>query len=1207
MNFLDALKDQIIVLDGATGTAIQDLYLGDDSFGGSDFKMLSDLLSFSRPEDMINIHQNYYKAGSHAVETNTFGASPMRLCEYDFSGIDLNAFEAIPYPEMDFRGNDYEALAYYMSRRGAELACEARARYLKDPGYDGRPLFVFGSIGPSNRVLSSTKADLTVSTYEAIMDNFYHQVRGLVDGGADVLLYETQQDILELKAAVMGGQKAMKELGVKLPIIAQVTVDKFSKMQIFHTDIHAALVTMQGIGIDVFGINCSIGPDLMEKTVEKLSRYSHLPISVIPNAGLPMSVDGKTVFKFPPEEFAAIQRKFVDQYGINVVGGCCGTTAAHIKAVADQVRGLKPKVRTPEPGLYLSGPQNAVLLDGSKTLIRFGERLNVRGSKKVRDAVENDTGIDHDVLEEVIREQVEGLGCQVIDVCMDSNQIDTVAAMVEVVHIQTTDFPGAMCLDSFQVDALEESIKQYPGRPLINSVSMEEASPGVLKIDAVLDAVNQHNPCYVGLCTGPKGPGATRDEKLDLASQILDRALELYGVTPDRMFIDVNCFPLGSESIEGQNFAVETLEGIRMVKEKYPTVRTTLGVGNLSNGLAKKPYMRKVLTSVFLDEARKMGLDSAIINPDHYVFVSDLDPHDYALGLKSVMERDMDAFAELEDIAERKTGVVVVRRTSYDDLPLERAICEKVKDGFKERIKGSFEYKGHTYEYIDKIAIQVAQAMDTHAPLAFINDHLMGAMKDLGDGFGRGEVSLPHLLKSADVMRQAMGFLEQYMRNEAGVDIHSKIEYKGVVVIGTVYQDVHSIGKDLARTLLENYGYRVIDLGTMTPLQGYIDAAKEHNADAIGMSALLVQTSNHMITVAAMMEEQGLNIPILIGGAPVSDRHAAYVAMANREEPETMRENVFYCRTAMDGVNVMNKLRSAGDISDYYRDNKKKLIRRMERAEKRAAEDKELLETLPRRVVTFDGFSLAPEPRFARRKVTYSLREFAEHLDKKTLYSLNWRFGGTASREKQGHSKEKLDALLEEWIEKATANNWVVPQGVMGIYPCQADGDTVIVYDPETASTEIARFGFTIVIGGERDDTVAGAQYFHPVDSGQMSAIGLQLTTSGPQVDDFLAEMKEAGDSESNLFLQGLSDRVAEDMAEHLHQLMRELMGIGPKQGTRWSPGYPGLRDIHLNAKIHELLGGGELIGVKLTEASEFSPTGTTGAVCSFHPDARYT
>lgn len=1206
MTFQEMLQDQVVIIDGATGTMIQNLDLGDRDFGGSDYKMLSDLLCFSRPDDMRGIHVAYFEAGANAVETNTFGASPMRLGEYDFSRLNLAAFAPIPYG-IDLRTQSYADLAYHLSRRGAEIACEGRAQYMHGPNYDGRPLFVLGSIGPSNRVLSSTKADLTVSTFEAIMDNFYHQVRGLIDGGADVLLYETQQDILELKAAVMGGQKAMRERGKQLPIMAQVTVDQYSKMQIFNTDIHAAQVTLQGIGIDVFGINCSIGPDLMEKTVEKMARFSPLPLSVIPNAGLPVSENGRTVFKFTPEDFGRFHDRFVHEYGINVVGGCCGTTPAHINAVVKAVRGSKPKVRTPEKGLYISGPQEAVLLDSSETLIRFGERLNVRGSAKVRQAVENDTGIDHEALEEVVREQVQDLGCEVIDVCMDSNLVDTATALAEVVHVQTTDFKGAMCLDSFEVEALAEAIKQYPGRPIVNSISMEEASPGVLKIDAVIEACEAHSPFYVGLCTGPKGPGSTCEEKVDLATQIVERAQARYGVPPDRLFIDVNCFPIGSESVEGMNFAVESLNAIKAVKTKYPTINTTFGIGNLTNGLAKKPYMRTVLTSVFLDEARKVGLDSAIINPNHYVFVKDLDPGDYELGLRTVLNRDMEAFADLEVIAEEKKGIKVERRTSYDDLCLERAVCEKIKDGFKERVPGEFEYKDYHYTYQDKIVLQVAQAMETHKPLEFINQHLMGAMKELGDGFGRGEVSLPHLLKSADVMRQAMGFLEQYMRNEAGIDIHSKIEYKGTVVLGTVYQDVHSIGKDLARTLLENYGYRVIDLGTMVPLQNFIDAAKEHNAHAIGMSALLVQTSNHMITVSLMMQEQGLDIPVLIGGAPVSDRHAAYVAMAGKDDRATMRGDVFYCRTAMDGVNVMNLLRSGDDLSEFITRNRERLAKKMERAEARAAEEEQLLATLPRRVVSFADYTLPPAPRFARERIEYSLAEFLPHLDKRTLFSLNWRFGGASSRERAGHSVEELEALFAQWVEKADRLGYVKPQGVIGIYPCQAEGDDVIVYDPDDLAKELFRLDFTVVLGAEKEDIVSAAQYFRTKDSGEFDAIGLQISTSGPQVDDFLAEIKASGDSESTLFLQGLSDRIAEDMAQHLHELQRERLGLGAKQGQRWSPGYPGMRNIALNATIHAQLHAGDLVGVKLTEASEFSPTGTTAAVVSYHPDARYT
>lgn len=1206
MKFLDFLRERILVLDGATGTMIQNLGLGDEHFGGPDFRMCSDLLCFSRAGSMRDIHLAYLRAGANAIETNTFGASPFRLAEYDFTKLDLTHFERAPYG-IDPRTLSKAEFAYYLSRRGAEIAAEAIEQYAREPAYDGRPLFVAGSIGPSNRVISNTKADLARATFDEVADNFHRQVLGLIDGGANVLLYETQQDILETKAAVFGGLRAMTERGVRLPIMCQVTVDQFGKMQIFNTDIHAALVTVQDIGIDVFGINCSIGPDLMEKTVEKIARYSRLPISVVPNAGLPVSENGRTVFKFPPEEFARIQRRFVEAYGVNIVGGCCGTTPEHIQCLAREVRDLKPAPRQPEPGLFVSGPQEAVLLDSSNALIRFGERLNVRGSKKVRDAVENDTGLDHDALEAVVHEQIAELGCEIIDVCMDSNVVNTTTVLKEVVHFQTTDFKAAMCLDSFEVGALAEAVKVYPGRPIINSISMEEYEPGVPKVDAVIEATRFHAPLYVGLCTGPRGPGATSEEKVALALEIIERARSKYGVAPGRLFIDVNVFPIGSESSEGMNFAVESLDAIRRVKTECPETHTIVGVGNLTNGLQKKPYMRTVLTSVFLDEARQCGLDAAIINPNHYVFVRDLDPRDYELGRRVVLERDMDAFAELETIAEAKKGHIVEKRTSYDDLPLEKAITEKIKDGYKQREKGEFTFKGCTYEYNDKIVLQVAEAITRHAPLDFINEYLMGAMQELGDGFGRGEVSLPHLLKAADVMRACMGFLESYMRREAGIDVLSKIEYKGTVVIGTVYQDVHSIGKDLARTLLENYGYRVIDLGTMTPLQNYLDAAKEHHADAIGMSALLVQTSNHMITVSKMMLEQGLgDVHVLIGGAPVSDRHAAFVAMAGQDNTARMRKNVFYCRTAMDGVNVMNRLKSGGDLAPYLESNKTKLLKRLEHAQQRAAKEVELLATLPRRKVDVNGYQVAAAPRFRCRCLDISLREFAQHIDQKTLFSLNWRFGGAKSRQRKGHTLEELQSLFATWIKNATEQDWLRAQGVFGIYPCQAQGDVLILLDPEDRDREIARVPFTVVIGAGEEDTVSGAQYFPPQDSGIIGACGVQLSSSGPNTDRVLAEFRASGDSESLLFLQGLSDRIAEDMADYLHRLQRELLGIPEKHGTRWSPGYPGMTEIAINRTIHALLDGANQIGVHLTEANEFHPTGTTGAIVSFHPEARY-
>lgn len=1206
MNFLEALKTQIIVLDGAMGTMIQDLTLTDADFGGGAYKMLSDLLTFSRPQELKNIHLKYYRAGAHAVETNTFGASRLRLEEYDFSGLDTSAFAPIPN-KLDLRTLTHDDFAYHLSRRAAEIAREAREQHLRDADYDGRPLYVIGSIGPSNWVLTSTNANLRRATYAQIVDNFYNQSLGLIDGGADVLLFETQQDPLELKAAVHGGQKAMREKGVKLPIMAQVTVDPFGKMQIFNTDVTAALTMIQGIGVDVFGINCSIGPDLMAKTVARIAEFSPLPISVIPNAGLPVSENGRTVFKFTPEDFAVHLTRFAEEFGVNVVGGCCGTRPDHIREAAKAMRGKAPKSRVFKKKIFVSGPQNAVELDSQVGLIRIAERLNVRGSKKVKDAVEGSDPVDFEALEEVMLEQVRDLGVPVIDVCMDSNQVNTEDVLVQVVQKLTTDFKGAMCLDSFSVEALIAAVEVYPGRPIINSISLEEYAPGLDKIDAVVGKTWQHDPVYVGLATGPKGPGATAEQKAELAKQIYEKCRDKYGIRADQLIIDVNAFPIGSESDEKMNFAMESIRAIPLVKKIHPDLKVSMGVGNLTTGLGKKPYMRKVLTSVFVDEARRAGLDAAIINPDHYVPAESLEPADVTLALKAIRERDMDAFARLEEISEERKGGPAVKKLSYDELPLEASICQKIKDGFKQRIAGSIETSGFKYDYIDTIVAQVAEALKTHAPLDFINKHLMAAMKELGDGFGRGEVSLPHLLKSADVMKQAMGYIEAFMRHTSGKDVHAEIEYKGTVVVGTVYQDVHSIGKDLVKTLLENYGYRVIDLGVQTPLEKFVEEAKAHNADAVGMSALLVQTSNHMITVARMLQEANLShVDILIGGAPVNNRHAAYVSLHGADDPASMLPNVFYCPSGMDGVNTMNQLKESDEKRRVmYADNLEKLRWHYEHAVKKKAEDEKLLATLPRRKITPEEIERSSSW-FKAKKFSLTMKDLEPHLDLKTLFSLNWRYGGRSGWEKKGVTEESLKVKLAEWVSACDKNGWILPQGAYAIYPCHGHDDEVVLHDPENLSHEVARIPFTVVIGGKKDDVFSPAQYFLPRGAGKFDAIGLQVTTSGPAVEAQIAKFKAAGDTESAHFLQGLADRVAEDMAEVVHAKLREAVGVEPRTGQRYSPGYPALKDLSVNRTVAKLLGAEKMLGIKLTDAHEFDPPGSTGAVACFHPQAAY-
>ena len=680
MTFQEALKQQVLILDGAMGTMVQDLGLTDAAFGGPDFKMLTDLLIFSRPDDLKGIHLKYLKAGANIIETDTFGASPLRLKEFDFSRLDPADLQAIP-EELDFHQCDHDAITYHLNVHGAKIAKRAVETYRQLPEYDGRPLFVAGSIGPSNYVLSSTEADLKKAVFDQIVDNFLRQVVGLIDGGADILLFETQQDILELKASLVGAKRAFQEKGKSLPIMAQVTVDRFSKMQIFNTDIHAAYTAVAGMGIDVFGINCNVGPELMGDTVEKLSRFCRHPISIVPNAGQPISEDGKTCYKLEPEAMAKMVAAFIGQSGVAIVGGCCGTRPDHIAALRKRIPGVERKSREPDLTVYVSGPQEAVALDSSQGLIRIGERLNVRGSKVIREAVESEGGLNMSPLEEVVQEQVKDLGIEIIDVCMDSNIVETEKVLPQVIHHLTSDFQGAMCLDSFSVEALKEAIEVYPGRPIINSISLEEYSKGQSKLDAVLSLTEEHHPLYVALVNGPEGPGQTADEKFDLAAEIVKQAKEKFGVTPDQLLIDVNAYPIGSESVEGLNFCAETLKCLPRIKAIHPDLKTSIGVGNLTNGLGQKPYMRKVLTSVFLDEAQKAGLDGAILNPNHYVPLESMPTHDVDLARKVILHRDMDAFEELEAIALTKKPARCRKRSITKTSPSKTASAGKSGTG----------------------------------------------------------------------------------------------------------------------------------------------------------------------------------------------------------------------------------------------------------------------------------------------------------------------------------------------------------------------------------------------------------------------------------------------------------------------------------------------------------------------------------------------
>ncbi|MCD6311308.1 MAG: homocysteine S-methyltransferase family protein, partial [Elusimicrobia bacterium] len=1033
-DFLKTLEERFVILDGAMGTMLQRASLTGADFGGKEFSMLGDLLNISRPEEIKKVHIAYLDAGANAVETNTFGSSHLRLEEYDFSKIDRKLFSE--FFEKDSL-KTLSAIAYILSRRGAEIAKESISEYASSDAYDGRPLFAIGSAGPSNYVLSPTDAEIKKSSWEKIENNFYYQALGLIDGGADVILFETQQDILELKAAVSGAFKAMKERAVKLPVMAQVTVTEHARMQLFNTDIHAALCALVGIGVDVFGINCSIGPDLMEKAISKLSAFSHLPISVLPNAGMPVSEDGKSVYKLSPESFAAPLKKYAQKYGVNILGGCCGTTPEHIKQLAEALKGIKPASRNADKRTFISGPQEAVLLDSSEGLIRIGERLNVRGSKKVREAVETPDGkIDFGVLDAVAGEQFEGAGLNILDVCMDSNSVSTVKILPEVIRHICKDYRGALSIDSFEPEAIFAALEAYPGRPLINSISLEEYSAGKSKLDLIVPRTRFFNPVYIALAADGGGPAVTADEKIRIAGEIIEKCLS-YGLKPEQIFIDINAFPIGSESDEKMNFALESIKAIPGIKALAEGVRTSIGAGNLTNGLGKKPYMRKALTSVFLDEAVKNGLDAALVNPAHYVPAESLDKKDYALALKIIMDRDMSAFSELEKIAEEKKGVKAAPVKTYEGLLPGEKLKAEIIDALKRRSDVIIDGR----EYTDLIVSDAASALDElkrkgGGHIEFINGCVMPAMQELGARFSAGEVSLPHLLRAADLVKQVMAWLEDRIKSEGGGEIRKK----GTVVVGTVYQDVHSIGKDLVKTLFENYGYRVVDLGVQVSSEKFIESAIKEKADALSVSALLVQTSGHMLEIARMMKDSSLNIPLLIGGAPVNLSHAAKVAEAAASGAD-IKSDVFYCASAMDGVNTLEVLFSSGQ-EKLLKGNLKKL--------KASLAKKSEITGAEKKPVVFAGNYVQPDIQPFVRTLTPDLKDL--DINYKSLKNLNWKMAKTPESE----FREKA----REWLSLVQKNRWIVPKGVMAVFPATASGSKLFIYDIENPDKKIAELLF---------------------------------------------------------------------------------------------------------------------------------------------------
>ena len=889
--YLDALDAGVLVFDGAMGTNIQRYNLTADDFGGKSLEGCNDHLVLTRPDVIQAIHESFLAVGCDVVETCTFQSTPRRLEEWGLGDKvrDMNVAAA----------------------RVARAACDKFST-------PDRPRFVAGSIGPTGMLPSSSDPVLSNITFEDLSENYYLQAKYLIEGGVDVLLVETSQDILEVKAALAGFERLFADLGFRVPVQAQVTLDTSGRM-LLGTDIASAMTTIESLDVEVLGLNCSTGPEHMREPVRYLAQHASHPISVIPNAGLPINTGvGEAVYPLEPEPMAKALAEFVRDFGVRIVGGCCGTRPEHLEAVVRELSGIGnresgigatagtgngergtetphggtvPGSRFPVPGSRhvprVSSAMRAITLHQDPPPLLVGERVNSQGSRKVKRLLLAD---DYESIVDVAREQVDS-GAHVLDVCVAlTERADEAEQMSKVVKLLSMTVETPLMIDSTEASVIEKALEHVPGRAIVNSINMEN---GRKRIDAVVPLAKKHGAALVALTIDEIGMAKTRDRKLEVARKIYDIVVGEYGLSPSDLIYDALTFTLATGDAEWIESAKETIEGIRLIKRELPGVFTILGVSNVSFGLA--PEARAVLNSVFLHHCVQAGLDAAIVNPAHVKPYFEIPDDERRLADDLVFNKSPDALQKFiehfEGIGNRESGIDQTADSGPQfetpDARVHWMVLHRKKDGIEA-------------------ALDAAGVREQ--PVRVLNDVLLPAMKEVGDKFGAGELILPFVLQSAEVMKKAVKHLEQFLERTEGYT-------KGKVVLATVYGDVHDIGKSLVNTILSNNGYTVFDLGKQVPVNTILDKAIEVGADAIGLSALLVSTSKQMPLCVQELDRRGMQIPVLIGGAAINRRFGRRALFVEGERP--YGPGVFYCKDAFEGLETMDVLQDGDRRSQF--------------------------------------------------------------------------------------------------------------------------------------------------------------------------------------------------------------------------------------------------------------------------------------------------
>jgi len=1143
-DFLKALDERVLVFDGAMGTQVMARELRPEAFGGDHYHGCNEALVLETPGVVEEIYDAYLEGGADVIETNSFTASRLKLDEYGLGArvADINRISA--------------AIA-----RGCADRFTTRERRR----------FVAGAMGPTGMLISSSDPTLSKITFDELAALYEEQARHLIEGGVDLLLIETSQDLLEMKAAIAGIVRGFERGMPRVPIAAQATLDVTGRM-LLGTDIRAICATLDALPIDVIGLNCSTGPTHMRDAVRFLTENSRCYVSVIPNAGLPlMGPNGETIYPETPDEMARELRAFVVDFGANIVGGCCGTTPAHIAAFAQAVSGLKGRSPERKPLQFAASAMTAVSLEQEPRPLLVGERINAQGSRRIKRLLLEE---NYDEIVLVAREQIEG-GAHVLDICTAlTERSDEALQMATVVKKLAQSVEAPLMIDSTEPGVIDAALKICAGRAIVNSINLEN---GRGKIDAVMPLVRESGAAVVALTIDETGMAKTAQRKLEIAQRIAEIVTGEYGVPPGALIFDALTFTLATGDAEFLTSAIETIEGIKLIKAQIPGVLTSLGVSNVSFGL--KPAARAALNSVMLHHCVEAGLDLALVHAKEIRPYAELDATERELCDDLVFNRRPDALQRVIEHFEQHAGAGASGGAGPLDDDAEAPVEIRIHNAILRRRKDGIEAK-------------IDEALKARDPVDVLNNVLLPAMKEVGDKFGAGELILPFVLQSAEVMKKAVAHLEQFLEKKEGTS-------KGKVVLATVFGDVHDIGKNLVNTILSNNGYTVYDLGKQVPMSKILEKAVEVKADAIGLSALLVSTSKQMPICVQEQASRGLAFPVLVGGAAINRDFGRRIALLDGQR--FFEPGLFYAKDAFEGLEIMEQL-----TSDPQR--RASLV---ERARTEAFALRDAVQATA--TLTAGGKSArsslavaeVPEaPFLGLRTSEVDVRELWPNFDLKSLFRLSWGGANVKGAQWEALVRDEFEPRLAEYQRAAERDEILTPLAVYGYFPAAGIGDDVVIYDVTDRRREIARLRFARQVGGQH---LCLADYLRePEDGGASDLIALQVVTVGRAVSERIDALQAGGDYSASYFLHGFSVQAAEALAEHTHESIRAELALGDGRGKRYSWGYGACPDLAQHEIVWRLLDVERRIGASLTEAYQIVPEQSTAAIVIHHPQAAY-